>query len=358
MRYFTVLMLTMLLALAGCSKPVDRDTKVGRLHRPYVDAARTNWANDGPRPLATTVWYPAASSSVESEWGVGVFRFGRSALDAPFADSKRHPLIVLSHGTGGSAAQLSWLAEKLVNAGFLVAAVNHHGNTAAEDRSWPHGFALPSERARDLTVLIDKLLADPELAAHVDSTRVGAAGFSLGGYSVLATVGAHLTLADWQLRCKDEAHNPVCRLPPEADFSMADMLALADSDVAFKAAMSRDQQPINDKRIRAVYAIAPALVSLLHKQELASVQVPVRFVLAEADQQIQFLKTLGAISQSLPDATMVTIPGAGHYAFLAPCSFRGKIFVGAVCRDPGEVSRLELHDRIGLDAASFFNTSL
>lgn len=358
MRYFLAFLLTALLLLSACSEPINRDIKVGRLHRAYVDTARANWANDGPRPLAATVWYPAAASSDESEWHVGVFRFGRNALDAPFADAQRYPLIVLSHGTGGSAAQLSWLAENLVNAGFLVAAVNHHGNTAAEDTSWPQGFVLPAERARDLTVLIDQLLADKQLAPHIDPTRIGASGFSIGGYSVLATVGVHFTFADRQLRCKNEADNPVCILPPEAGFSEADIHALANSDIAFKAALIRDKQPVSDTRIRAVYAIAPAFFSLLNRQEISSIRVPVRFALAEEDQQILFLKTLGAIEKNMPNATVITIPKAGHYSFLAPCSFRGNIFMSALCKDSKQVDRLELHDRIGLDAGKFFNTHL
>jgi len=56
MRYFLAFILTTLLLLSGCSEPINRDTNVGRLHRAYVDTARTNWANDGPRPLSATVW--------------------------------------------------------------------------------------------------------------------------------------------------------------------------------------------------------------------------------------------------------------------------------------------------------------
>lgn len=358
MRHFFVLILAMLLLLTACSEPADRDAKVGRLHRAYVDAARTNWADSGPRPLAATVWYPAGAGSVESEWRVGVFRFGRNAIDAPFADARRHPLIVLSHGTGGSAAQLSWLAENLVNAGFLVAAVNHHGNTAAEDTAWPQGFIFPAERARDLTVVIDQLLADKELAPHIDPARIGAAGFSIGGYSVLAAAGAQLSFAERQLRCANEADNPVCSLPPEAGFSEADLQALANSDTTFKTALVRDEQPVNDRRIRAVYAIAPAFVSLLERQDLSSIHVPVRFALAEEDQQILFSRTLDAVKDSMPDATAIAIPHAGHYSFLAPCNFRGTLFMSALCKDSKQVDRLDVHHRIGLDAARFFNAHL
>ena len=358
MRFFPNLLLLAFLALGpGCSTSGDREATVGRLHRAYVDAERTNWAGDGSRPLATTVWYPASADSIEAKWNAGVFRFGSSALDAPFVDTLRHPLIVMSHGTGGSAAQLSWLAESLVGAGFIVAAVNHHGNTAVEDKAWPQGFVLPGERAQDLAVLIDRLLADPQLSSHIDAARIGAAGFSLGGYSVLAAAGAQLTFAERQQRCKIQVENPVCHLPPEADFTDADIQSLTQSDPAFQASMSREGQRTADGRIRAVYAIAPAFLSLMDKQNLAS-EVPLRVVLAEQDRQILFLKTQEAVSTNLPAASVMRIPDAGHYAFLAPCSFRGRIFLGNLCKDPGGVDRIALHQRIGADAAGFFTARL
>ena len=205
MRSISVLVLTALFLLTGCSKSTSQDVKIGRLHRAYVDDARTDWANAGPRPLVTTVWYQASRESAESEWGVDVFRFGRNALDARFSDTEKRPLIILSHGTGGSAAQLSWLAEGLVARGFVVAAVNHHGNTAAEAKRWPHGFVLPAERARDLSVLIDRLVADEDLSSHIDTARIGAAGFSIGGYTVLASSGAHLGMQERVLRCQSQS---------------------------------------------------------------------------------------------------------------------------------------------------------
>lgn len=344
--------------LAGCSKPAKHDAKVGRLHRAYVDTARTDWANAGPRPLAATIWYQAPDSSVDSEWSIGVFRFGRNALNAPFADTQKRPLIILSHGTGGSAAQLSWLAEALVDAGFVVAGINHHGNTAAEETSWPHGFALPAERARDISVLIDLLLSDKEIEPHIDADRIGTAGFSIGGYSALASAGAHLKVVDRQSRCENEPTNPVCNLPPEAEFTDADIQALASSDAAFKAALARNTHPISDARIRAIYAIAPAFVSLMKRQDFSLLKVPTRVVLAENDEQILLEETLNAVSEGIPDAVAVTIPDAGHYSFLASCSLRGKIFMRALCTDSSEIDRDELHGRIGLDAAKFFAANL
>ncbi|MFV0276481.1 MAG: hypothetical protein ACK5HY_04755 [Parahaliea sp.] len=77
-----------------------------------------------------------------------------------------------------------------------MAGVNHHGNTAAEDVSWPYGFALPSERTRDMSVLLDRLLDDQDIAPRIDNDLIGVAGFLMGGYSAFAVAGVHLEVAD------------------------------------------------------------------------------------------------------------------------------------------------------------------
>lgn len=351
-------LMILLLSLLGCTQPDERDAKVGRQHRAYVDTIRTDWAGAAPRPLATTVWYPAPDRSIELQWRVGVFRSGQSALNAPFKDNHRRPLVVMSHGTGGSAAQLSWLAERLVQAGYLVAAVNHHGNTAAEEKTWPHGFVLPAERAMDLSALIDRLLADEELAPHIDPNRIAAAGFSIGGYSALAAAGAHLGFADRQRRCVNDPGNPVCNLPPEAGFLEGDVRTLASSDATFVAALLRDERQFSDPRIRAVYAIAPAFLSLMEKRDFPFPGIPTRVVLAEGDRQILLSQTLGSVEEHAALATVMTIPDAGHYAFLAPCSLRGRLLVRSLCKDPNGIDREGLHDQVGADAAAFLDASL
>jgi predicted dienelactone hydrolase len=354
---FILLSSTLALAVACSVTPSRRSTPVGRLQRRYADSARTDWDGRGPRPLVATIWYPAAAGSEEAEWQGGVFRFGHSARDAAFADAARRPLIVLSHGTGGSAAQLSWLAEALAAHGFVVAGVNHHGNTAAEDRYWPAGFVLPWERARDLSVLIDRLAADSVVGPHVDTTRLGAAGFSLGGYSVLALAGARLSFRDWRHRCAARPDAPGCALPPEATFTLGDVDSLARTDAPFRAGVARGEQPTYDPRVQAVYAMAPALVSALDTASLAAIRLPVRVVLGGADTQVPPGPTAVALARVLPGAGVETRAGVAHYSFLAPCTWRGRLFVRALCADGG-AARVALHDSVALDVVRFFTQQL
>lgn len=342
---------------SACDVSRGRPVPVGRALRAYTDSTRTDWSGRGPRPLAATVWYPAAKGSRESDWRIGVFNFGSGALDAPFADGVRRPLVLLSHGTGGSAAQLSWLAEGLVAGGFIVAAVNHHGNTAAEERYMPHGFVLPWERARDLSVLLDRLARDAAIGPHLDTTRVGAAGFSLGGYTVLALAGARYPFADWRRRCAAMPAAPGCVLPPEAPFTLLALDSLARTDGPFQASLARGELPTLDARIRAVFAMAPALVPALDTASLQAIQVPVRVVLGSADAQVPPGPTAAVLVRFIPGAVVETLPGVVHYAFLAPCTLRGRLFVRALCAD-GSTDRGVLHDTVVHQAVEFFRQRL
>lgn len=341
----------------ACASPTNRSAPVGRLTRTYEDSLRTDWSGAAPRPLAATVWYPAAAGSVESDWQAGVFVFGRSARDAPFADTVRRPLIVLSHGTGGSVAQLAWLAESLAAEGFVVAGVNHHGNTATELEQHPAGFVLPWERALDLSVLIDRLVADPMLQTHVDTTRIGAAGFSLGGYSVLALGGALVRFADWQQQCAATPDAPSCTLPPEATFTMRDVDSLARSSAPFQTGVDRNASTTQDTRVRAMLAIAPALVPMMDTASLQRVNVPLRVVLGDRDDQVPAPSVAALFAQYLPRARVEVRQGVAHYAFLATCSWRGRLFMRAVCRDGGS-ARAALHMATARDAARFFQQQL
>jgi predicted dienelactone hydrolase len=138
---------------------------VGMVTREYVDPSRMNWSRTGPRPLRTAIWYP-----------VDAVRERETIFDAPAAEqlfvpvevaageqpshrSHKFQLVVMSHGTGGSAIMMMWLGSHLAANGYIVAAVNHHGNTAAEKELAVQGFLLYWERATDLEVLIDALLA-------------------------------------------------------------------------------------------------------------------------------------------------------------------------------------------------------
>ena len=189
--FFRLLLLVGLLA-ATVGVQAASYIKVGMVTREYKDDARQEWGGTGPRPLTTVIWYPAAPSRKVSYIFEGpvetqVFDSVPVALDVDIARTKqKYPLVLISHGTGSSAQQLIWLGYHLASRGYIAAAVNHHGNSDAEKTLLAQGSALVWERPKDLSVVLDRLLADPTFGQRIDADRIGAAGFSLGGYSVIA----------------------------------------------------------------------------------------------------------------------------------------------------------------------------
>jgi predicted dienelactone hydrolase len=134
---------------------------VGVALRAFVDEARSNWQGTGPRPLATIIWYPAASGSKLKAPDLGTAEIQKYFVSYPVAadaalstEQKKYPLVLLSHGSTSVATSLDWLGVYLASHGYVVAAANHHGNTAAEPGGpIPQGFGAQWERPRDLSVL-------------------------------------------------------------------------------------------------------------------------------------------------------------------------------------------------------------
>lgn len=118
------------------------------------------------------------------------------------ADAARPvPLVVFSHGIGGSRAGYRYLGEHWAAQGYASLHLQHVGS----DRSLWGGnpFALVERlqgaaqdgeaiaRVLDLRFALDTLLASP-LAPRIDATRIVAAGHSYGANTTLLAAGAKL----------------------------------------------------------------------------------------------------------------------------------------------------------------------
>src|ERR1700722_10122281 len=104
---------------------------VGETMRVFHPGAPRNWRGAKTQALITTIWYPADAALAEQPhdigpWGTPYFLGHPLAPGAPIAPERaRYPLIVLSHGTGGTADTMDWIGAALAASGYIVAAVNH-----------------------------------------------------------------------------------------------------------------------------------------------------------------------------------------------------------------------------------------
>ncbi len=112
------------------------------------------------------------------------------------------PVIVFSHGFHGCATQSRFLMEAFASAGYLVLAPNHRDATCNGGPAhwWNKAqapFRKPEEwndatfrdRGDDVRRLIEAARSDGGFH-RADWSRLGLAGHSLGGYTVLALAGA------------------------------------------------------------------------------------------------------------------------------------------------------------------------
>lgn len=143
------------------------------------------------RSVELHIWYPTEANGDTVTLGKNAVFKGTAVQPDATPTTGSHPLVVLSHGSGGNAAALGWIAGELAERGMVVVAPNHPGTTSRD--SLPSETVKIWERPADLSAVIDHSLQGGLGDVQIDPTRIGAIGFSLGGYSVLGDAGARVT---------------------------------------------------------------------------------------------------------------------------------------------------------------------
>ncbi|TPV93178.1 MAG: alpha/beta fold hydrolase [Myxococcales bacterium FL481] len=339
----------LLLTLAGCAhrgESVNPDSPAVGLERlELTDPTRRAWGSDAPRPLVTSIWYPAPRGTSMVEIGIPphrpIFVGGLAARSAPVRSGGPFPLIVMSHGTGAAGMQMMWLGRELAGRGYIVAAVDHHGNTAAETQYDPRGFMLPWERARDITEIINQLTAHPQFAPHIDAAQIGAVGFSLGGYTAVALAGGRTDLTRLQAFCDGPQRDATCDAQLEYPEAAADFEKLAAKDPSVAMRRAESEGDFSDSRIRSVVLLAPALGQAFSPESLANIQVPVLVIAGEDDRIAPSRTNAGPLAEWIPHAEFKSMRGANHYAFLNRCDRKRRRVVD-LCGD-GATPRHQVH---------------
>lgn len=359
MRFLALLLLLLAAANVAHADPVF---KVGVATRDVVPAEPYDWRGAKTRALRTTIWYPAAADAREEAQWIGppivpFFSIGRAARDAAPAAGPRRPLIVLSHGNGDRASSLAWLGTALAAHGFVVAAADHPGSNALEDFT-VEGFSLWWLRAVDLGAIIDAVLGDKTFGGRIDPARIGAAGFSLGGYTVIAAAGGISNPDQLQAFCRSPAADASCKPPPPTSEMRQKASARLSSDPDFRQRYERADRSYRDQRIRAVFAMAPGPGQIFTPESLGKISIPVAIVAGSADEIVPPAAAAEALAKAIPHATLKLFPRATHFVFFATCTMVGSVFFPSVCSDPAGVDRDAVHAETIRLALDFFTKTL
>jgi predicted dienelactone hydrolase len=321
-----------------------------------ASAALRNASHDDN--LRITVWYPAAPDAVEAPLDIGppgapTFTPGSAAPDAPFEDARPRPVILLSHGFGGTARIMAWFGTALARHGYVVVAVDHPGNNG-RDPMTVGGAVLYWERPGDLAAALDRVKSDPSLGPHLDLNRLGAAGFSAGGFTALVEAGARVDFDRFLRFCEAHPDDGICAPQKEFQYSRSDAEAFFRQP-AVAPARAHLKDDLSIPGVKAAFVMAPALVQSLDPDSLKGMRPPVRILLGDAD-EVAPPATNGQVAAALiPGATLTALPHVGHYDFLAECTPAGNATI-PVC--PTEVPRAATHKTAIDEAVAFFDATL
>src|SRR5579859_288226 len=162
-----------------------------------------------PRTITIDIWYPArpaqatpTDSATQGAAGVA-------------ADSETlRPLLVFSHGSGGTPTNYSQILTYFASQGYVVAAPEHQD--CPSNCSQAQFTAETTQRPLDIRATLDQMLAlnssqDEVLHNLINPSRVGIAGQSFGGWTAVQAMQADSRFRAGLLM------NPATQIRPLAD---------------------------------------------------------------------------------------------------------------------------------------------
>lgn len=261
-----------------------------------IDTSRKDILGEKPdrsREIMLQVWYPAETSKQQT---AAYFLDGRlidsmkkdgfydqkpevmdawrgvkthSVLNAPIKKtSQKLPLLLFSHGLGMPRSHYTSLVEEMASYGYIVVAIDHPSGgltilpdgrvlTAIAGGEPEEAATLSSLWAGDASFVIDRLLDSKDrsvgrFATHIDQSRIGMFGHSLGG---AAAIEAGLT--DKRLKaCVDMDGAPFGRAQKEGIACHTMVLGsspdYSDEDLA-RRGRTREQWEEMGRKGRAMY---------------------------------------------------------------------------------------------------------
>ncbi|KQW57653.1 alpha/beta hydrolase family protein [Variovorax sp. Root411] len=294
---------------------------------------------EGPA-LRGGVWTPCAA--VAGEIKVGPYAI-QGVRDCPVAGS-RLPLIVLSHGYGGSYLGHHDTAQALADAGFVVAAISHSDDNAQVRGRPGDKISALATRTTDIKRLIDHMLQQWPAHDRLAADRIGFYGFSRGGYTGLVLAGAR---PDFE-RLPPLPSSP-CTTAPESP-------ACALMRQRFQELLASPL--VHDTRIKAA-VIADPLSMVFDANGLKNVTIPIQLWASTYGGDGVTPESVAAVRRNLPVAPdWRVVEKAAHFAFLAPCTPALLEAMPEICRDGPGFDRVAFHAAFNAEVLAFFRQHL
>jgi predicted dienelactone hydrolase len=215
------------------------------------------------QPLEVGIWYP--SDALASQQPIGFFS-QTVAVDGPVAGTGL-PLILISHGNGGSLAAHHDTAPALAKVGFVVAAVTHTGDNNRDQSK----MAQMVDRPRHVSRMLDYMLA-----AWPDHNPLDPLAL-IGGVPDMSRVGPYCADHPQDFGCRVTRDRYIVVPPPPPASAW-----------------------IHDSRIEAAVVAAPALAFTFIPDGLSAVSVPVQLWRPADDEILPNPNYAQAVDEAMP----------------------------------------------------------
>lgn len=241
----------------------------------------------------------------------------------------RHRLVLMSHGTGGSALSDHALAATLARAGFVVAQPLHAGDNYADlSKAGPVAWG---QRPLEISAVIDALAASPRWQPLLRLDKVGVHGMSAGGGTALVMAGARWRVLELIRHCaaNGEADEGFCfngaaqgeaRAERQRSFERAQGMSEAwlPRGLTELQGGREGADPRPDPRVAAV-SVAVPVAAIFTPESLAGLRIPVAVLGAERDTNLlPRFHSQRVLSLCSACFALDELRGAGHFDLLAP----------------------------------------
>lgn len=260
------------------------------------------------------VMYPTRVPSVPVTFGP---YYIEAALDAPI-DEGTFPLVVISHGSGGSHLLYRTIGAYLAKHGYVVALPEHPGNNRNNNELNGTVENLVN-RPRHIRLTIDAVSSDAHFKDRVQPDNTAVIGHSMGGYTALAVAGGQ----PWTEK-------------------------------------GQKVEVESDRRVKALVLMAPATGWYMPEDALSKVKIPILLLVAEHDPFTPRWQG-ELVLDRVPDRSQVTykvIENAGHFSFLSPFppAMRNSKFPPST--DPEGFDREKFHEKLNVEVLDFLDGTL
>lgn len=290
--------------------------------------------------VRVAIWYPTDEPVNTVVYGDNpVFHGVEANMYAPIAQGQ-FPIILFSHGMGGTDRSQAWIGSEMAKRGAITISVNHP-NTTWGSFDMKEGIKHWT-RAQDLSHTLDWVLNGSDFAASADQSRIMASGFSYGGWTALSLGGVTGNHAGIVAECAERPTELVM-----CEEFLSDKILLQNIDPGTW------NESYSDARVTHVMAIDPGFVWGLEDENVQSLSISPMLVRLGRDNDAlmatDFVKS--GFTDLLDDPRIKVIEPAIHFTVMPMCRPEGAAILikendDPVCTDPQGANRAEVHETI------------